>query len=82
MQAINAASTYKSALERYEVINDDLELAQSIKETTRTKFNAGLASSNDLTQAESQYLTTLGNYINTSIELLNAKLDLVTAYGK
>ncbi|GAB5538652.1 MAG: TolC family protein [Salibacteraceae bacterium] len=82
MQAINAASTYRSALERYEVVNEDLELAKSIKETTRKKFNAGLASSNDLTQAESQYLTTLGNYINTTIELLNAKLDLVTAYGK
>jgi outer membrane protein len=81
MQAINAASTYKSALERYEVLTEDLELAKTIKETTRIKFNEGLASSNDLTQAESQYLTTLGNYINTTIELLNAKLNLVTAYG-
>ena len=81
MQAINAASSYKSALERYSVLTDDLELAKSIKETTRIKFNEGLASSNDLTQAESQYLTTLGNYINTTIELLNAKLNLVTACG-
>ena len=80
-QAINAASSYKSALERYSVLTDDLELAKSIKETTRIKFNEGLASSNDLTQAESQYLTTLGNYINTTIELLNAKLNLVTACG-
>jgi outer membrane protein TolC len=81
MQAINAANSYKSALERYEVLTDDLELAKTIKETTRIKFNEGLASSSELTQAESQYLTTLGNYINTTIELLNAKLNLVTAYG-
>jgi len=82
MQAINAASDYKSALERHAVVSDDLDLAKSIKETTRTKFNEGISTSNDLTQAESQYLTTLGNYINTTIELLNAKLNLMTAYGK
>ncbi len=81
MQAINSNNSFKSALEQYEVLTDDLELAKTIKETTRIKFNEGLASSSELTQAESQYLTTLGNYINTTIELLNAKLNLVTAYG-
>ncbi len=82
MAAINSSSNYRSALDRYETVSDDLELAKSIKETNQIKYNEGMASSTDITQAESQYLQTLGNYINTTIELLNAKLDLVTAYGK
>lgn len=82
MSAINASSNYQSALERYGTVREDLELAGSIKETNQIKYNEGMASSTEVTQAQSQYLQTLGNYINTTIELLNAKLDLVTAYGK
>lgn len=81
MQASSARNDYSSALERYQTMKEDLELAESIKERTRVKYNEGLASSNDLTQTENQYLTTLGNYINTTLELLNAKLALDKALG-
>ncbi|MEZ4720426.1 MAG: TolC family protein [Flavobacteriales bacterium] len=81
MQALNAKSNYKSALDRYDNVKEDLELAKSIKERTRIKYNEGLASSTDLTTAENQYLTSLGNYINTTLELLNSKLALDKALG-
>ncbi|GAB4382186.1 MAG: hypothetical protein Kow0075_13990 [Salibacteraceae bacterium] len=81
VQVNQAKSNYKSALDRYELVEKDLELATRIKNTTRSKFNQGLASSSDLTSAENQYLTTLSNYINTTLELLNAKLELNKALG-
>jgi outer membrane protein len=81
MQVVNAKNTYRSSLSRYETTMEDLELAKSIKDRTRTKYNEGLASSTDLTSAENQYLTSLGNYINTTLELLNSKLALDKALG-
>jgi outer membrane protein len=81
MQAMSARNNYSSALDRYQSTKEDLELAKSIKEKTRIKYNAGLASSRDLTSTENQYLTSLGNYINTSMELLNSKLALDKALG-
>lgn len=81
VQAESARNDYRSALERYQTVKEDLEMARGITERTRVKYNEGLASSNDLTQTENQYLTTLRNYTNTTLELLNAKLALDKALG-
>jgi len=81
IMAASARNDYNSAIDRYETVKQDLEMARSIRERTRVKYNEGIASSNDLTQTENQYLTTLGNYINTTLELLNAKLALDKALG-
>lgn len=81
MQAESARDSYSSALENYQLRKENLELAESIKENTREKFKAGLVSSQELNSAESQYLQTLRNYINTTLELLNAKLALDKALG-
>lgn len=81
MQAMSAKSNYSSALDRYNTVREDLELAKSIKERTLIKYNEGLASSTDLTATENQYLTSLGNYINTTLELLNSRLALDKALG-
>lgn len=81
MQASSARADYQSALERFETVKADLNLAESIKKSTQAKYNQGVASSMDLSNAENQYLSSLANYINTSLELLNAKLTLEQALG-
>lgn len=81
LQASSARNDYSSALNRYETMKEDLDLANSIKETTRIKYNEGVVSSIDLSQTETQYLQTLGNYINTTLELLTAKQALDKALG-
>ena len=81
MQATTARADYLSSMERFETVKADLDLAQNIKQSTQAKYNQGLASSLDLSNAENQYLTSLANYINTSLELLNAKLALERALG-
>lgn len=81
IQSNSAKAAYKSALDRFTNAKSDLELAESIKNKTRLKYNEGLASSTDLTQSETQYLTTLGNYINTALDLLNSKQALDQQLG-
>lgn len=81
MQGMSARNQYKSAYDRYNTVKEDLLLAKSIKERTLIKYNTGMASSAELTQSESQYLTALGNYINTTMELLTAKINLDKVLG-
>lgn len=81
MQNLNARANYTNSLERYITEKENLELAEEIVNTTRIKYNEGLASSTDLTQAENQYVQTLGNYINTTLQLFNAKIELERSLG-
>lgn len=80
-EAATARENYRSAMERHLLQEEDLKLAADIKETMEVKFKEGMASSQELNNAQSQYLQTLRNYINTTLELLNAKLELDRALG-
>ncbi|MFM1932957.1 MAG: hypothetical protein RL226_2260 [Bacteroidota bacterium] len=52
---------------------ESLALAERIFAKTQIKFNEGVASSFELTTAQNQLLTAQGNYINTTLQLLNAQ---------
>ncbi len=81
MQAETAQGDYASALQNMSVAKENLELAESIKKTTNTKYKEGVVSSLDYAQSESQYLQTLSTYINTAQNLFQAKLNLDKALG-
>jgi outer membrane protein len=77
---------YKTALNEYSFAQQNMnnqaeskELAQRIFNKTQIKYQEGLSSSMDLTQAENQLLSTQGNYINAVLQLLNAKSRLKKA---
>ena len=74
--AITSKNEFNSAYERFKTEKENLELAEKIKNKSLIKYKEGLASSLDLIQTENQYLTTQGNYIQSIIQLLNAKADL------
>ena len=60
-----------------------MELSKKVYDKTLIKYEEGLASSTDLTQANDRFLATQANYIQALAELLNAKnkLDRIhTAY--
>jgi outer membrane protein len=81
MQVTQAKGDYESAIQNMEVAKENLELAESIKETTDAKYKEGLASSLNYAQSQQQYLQTLAAYINTASQLFNAKLNLEKALG-
>ena len=81
MQAESAQGDYASAIQNMSVAKENLELAESIKKKTNTKYKEGVVSSLDYAQSESQYLQTLSTYINTAQNLFQAKLNLDKALG-
>jgi len=72
-QAKNALS---SAYENYINIKDNMELSKKVYDKTLIKYQEGLASSTDLTQANDRYLAAQASYIQALAELLDAKNTL------
>lgn len=72
----SAKIEFDNALEQRSLQERNLELAERIYGTTQTKYNEGMSSSFELTQARNQLLSTQGNYINATLQLLNARARL------
>jgi outer membrane protein len=78
-QAKNALS---SAYENYINVKDNMELSKKVYDKTLIKYQEGLASSTDLTQANDRYLAAQAGYIQALSELLNAKNALDRIHSK
>jgi outer membrane protein TolC len=61
---------------------DNFELAGEIRRVNTIKYNEGLISSLNLTQAESQYFDAQQKYFQTIYELLLAKIALDKSMNK
>lgn len=66
---VNANLQYKSQKE-------NVEVSKRIYQSTENKFRQGMASSLDLTQANSQYLQAENNYLTALMNLLQTKVAL------
>lgn len=82
IQAQNAKSEYTFALSQYNTTEENLALAQRIYNRTKIKYDEGISTSLDLTQANNQLLETQGNFINASFQLINAKSNLDKALNQ
>lgn len=71
-----AKSEYTFALSQYQTAKDNLKLAERIFNKTQIKYDEGVSGSMELTQANNQLLDTQGNYIKSSLQLINAKSNL------
>lgn len=78
----NAKSAYTYALSSYQTSKQNLKLAERIFKKMQTKYEAGVSTSLELTQANTQLLDTQGNFINAAIQLINAKSNLDKALNK
>jgi len=70
---------------RYDLVNanlqylsqkENVEVAQRVYKSTENKFKQGMASSLELTQANSQYLQAENNYVTSLMNLLQTKVSL------
>ncbi|MCK5137368.1 MAG: TolC family protein [Bacteroidales bacterium] len=66
----------QSSLENYFTQKENVEVAQSVYDSYRRKFEQGMATSLDLTQANGNYLDAESNYLTAIMEVMNAKLQL------
>jgi outer membrane protein len=66
----------QSSLENLETQHENVEVAQSVYDSYRRKFEQGMATSLELTQANSNYLDAESNYLTAIMDVMNAKLQL------
>ncbi|MFT6746760.1 MAG: outer membrane protein [Glaciecola sp.] len=76
LQHSNSIDQLKSKIESRNNAIKSNEIAQKIYDKTAVKHKEGLASSFELTQIKNQLLEAQGAYINSTFELLNAKVAL------
>jgi outer membrane protein TolC len=74
-------SEFKTALENYYRQKQNVALSLEIYKKALTKYNAGIASSVELTQQHNQFFAAERNYFTTVFSLLDAKNKLDKALG-
>jgi outer membrane protein TolC len=79
---LSAVADMENAVAQYANNVDNKELAKRIYGKTTVKYENGLSGSTELAQNESQYIQAQGAFINSVIQLLNAKINLDKAIGK
>jgi outer membrane protein len=77
-----ARSNYTFALDNLNNQTRNRALSEKIRNRTLRKYEEGLSSSFELSQAENQYLDSERNYINAILSVLNAKEALEYSLGQ
>jgi len=67
---------FLAAQDKYKNLSQNYQLSKSIYDKTLIKYNKGVSSSFELTQAQNQYFSSQSNYFQAVVELLNAKAKL------
>ena len=73
---------YQNALENFNTQKENVAIAGRVYKSIQNKYQQGLASSLDLTQANSNYLSAENNYMSSVLTLLQAKTSLDKLYNK
>jgi outer membrane protein TolC len=76
LQYDNLSLEYESAFNNFKVQQESKNLSQRIFEKTTIKFKEGISSSLELTQAQTQYLNSTGNYYSSLLTLLTTRSKL------
>jgi len=66
----------KNSLDNYNVQKENVELAQRVLDNYQMKYKQGVASSLDVTQANSNYLDAQSTFLNAMFEVMNAQISL------
>ncbi len=66
----------RNTLDNYELQKENLQLAENVYENIERKYNQGVISSLDLTQASNNYLETQNTYLTSIMEVMQSKLAL------
>jgi outer membrane protein len=64
-----------NAYEQFRTQKDNVEIAGRVLASFQNKYNVGMASSLDLTQANDNYLSAQSNYLNAIMNLLQTKVS-------
>lgn len=75
-------TTFKNSLETLKSQEENMELADKVARVTKVKYEQGVGSSIEVTDAESSLREAQVNYYNALYDAILAKIDLDKAYAK
>lgn len=78
---LTASAQMETAKEQFLNTRENRDLAKSILDKTQIKFNNGMISSAELSQQETQYITTWQQMVSSTMSLLQADINLKKAAG-
>lgn len=81
LTAASARSDYLFAQEQYDMEQENVALAKSIRDKTRIKYQEGISSSIELNETENQFIQAQSRSLQASMSLLNALTQLKKAYN-
>jgi outer membrane protein TolC len=76
MEYLQSRDDFNTAWDKYLNSKSSLALAQKVLREVTIKFNNGLATSMDVTQANDKLLQSVGNLYSAEFDMLKAKLHL------
>ena len=77
-----ARNNFINAIRNMDNQKENTSLAESVYNQTKKKYESGLASSTDLTNAQTDLIQAQSNYINALYNAVVAKVDYLKAIGK
>lgn len=78
---LTAVAQMESALESFDNDRENRELAEKIRQKTKIKFDNGISTSTELSQIETQYINAYRSLVTSTLQLLQADLNLKKATG-
>ncbi|MFP4556835.1 MAG: TolC family protein [Bacteroidales bacterium] len=81
MELADAKAQLSTAWEKYTSQKENKELAGKVYQNFREKYSKGMASQQDVIQANDKHLQALGDYMGAVVELFNAKLKVDKIIG-
>jgi outer membrane protein TolC len=82
LQQVSTKGTLKSNILAFDIQKKNLDLAESVYNTTKKKFEQGVGSSFEVIQAENDLQTAQGNYFDALYRATLAKIDYLRALGR
>jgi len=73
---------FGAALASLDYEKKNMDLAESVYEQTRKKYENGLGSNTEITSAQTDLIQAQNNYFNALYNAISAKVDYQNAIGK
>ena len=77
-----AKNNFRSAISALDFQKKNMELAESVYQQTKKKYEAGTGSQTEINTAQTDLKTAQTNYITSLYDAIIAKVDFLKATGK
>jgi outer membrane protein TolC len=77
-----AIATYKSSLNNYNILKDNLTLAEDVFNTIQVQYKSGIKTYLDVIVSQNDLISAQINYLDALYQLLTSKIDVQKALGQ